>query len=68
MNSDHPIPDPSWDYAAIWQEIHLAKDQLEDLLTAMAEIENATPESDRLTRRSLEAAQNRILSAIALLK
>ncbi|QIR41703.1 hypothetical protein HCG51_33895 (plasmid) [Tolypothrix sp. PCC 7910] len=46
LNADYPIPDPAWDYAQIWQHTQQAAAQLQKLLAYMAEIENATPETD----------------------
>lgn len=66
--SDYPTPDPSWDYAGIWHQVQAAQSEIEELLAAMADVEDANRESDRLIEESLEKVQKLILSANALLR
>lgn len=40
------LPDPSWDYAAIWEALQNAKEEIEGLLEALAQLENATHQAD----------------------
>jgi hypothetical protein len=67
MNADYPIPDPAWDYSGIWHHAQEARQKLEKLLKYMADIEEATPESDRLLREQLESILTQIEGAIAFL-
>jgi hypothetical protein len=44
---DYPIPDPTWDYATIYQCCQWARQELEKPLAYMSGFEKATGESDR---------------------
>jgi hypothetical protein len=56
---DYPVPDPAWDYAGIWHSTQQAKQKIEELLAYMAQIEDATPESDAIVRTHKRTHSNR---------
>lgn len=64
---DYPVPDPAWDYAGIWHSTQQAKQKIEELLAYMAQIEDATPESDAIVRTHLERIQTDVEGANAFL-
>lgn len=67
MNADYPIPDPAWDYAAIWQDVWQLQQEASRLIREMQETEAATPESDAQIRERLKAIAahaNHILSLL----
>jgi hypothetical protein len=47
LNADYPIPDPTWDYAAIWKQVVMMQRAANALAELLQQTENATPESDR---------------------
>ncbi|MCG6135183.1 MAG: hypothetical protein MET45_11030 [Nostoc sp. LLA-1] len=63
LNADYPIPDPAWDYAQIWQYTQEAAAQLQKLLAYMAEIEDATPETDQEIKSQLDSVGQRLNTA-----
>lgn len=62
-----PDPDPAWDYAKLWHSTQQAKLQIEELLKYLADIEDATPESNNAVRDKLESIQVSVEGAFALL-
>lgn len=67
LESNYPISDPAWDYAGIWHHAQEARQKLEKLLKDMADIEEATPDSDRQLREQLESILVQIDGAIAFI-
>lgn len=64
----YPLPDPAWDYAALWDFLHKAQGELGNLIKYTAQIEEATPETDRAIGIQLEAIAEPIRLSLALLK
>jgi hypothetical protein len=66
---DYPIPDPdpAWDYANIRHSTQQTKLLIEELLKYLADIEDATPESNNAVRDKLESIQVSVEGALALL-
>lgn len=60
INADYAIPDPLWDYSEIWHECQQARQQLQQMLVTMQEIESATPESDRQIKEALDTIEQRL--------
>lgn len=54
-NADYYIPDPDWDYSEIWHYCQQAKQELEQMLAAMQQVNTATPESDQQIKEALDA-------------
>ncbi|MBD2666692.1 hypothetical protein [Richelia sinica] len=63
INADYPLPDPRWDYSQIWTHSQEAAAQLQELLTYMATIEDATPETDRKIKSQLDSIGQRLNTA-----
>lgn len=57
---DYPLPDPSWDYAELWRHAQDARIEVENLISYMAEVENATPETDKQIRIKAEWLQTHL--------
>lgn len=53
INADYPIPDPEWDYEPLWHALHGLNPRPQDLIDHLAQLEEATPESDRYVRIAL---------------
>jgi hypothetical protein len=67
LNADYPIPDPAWDYSQIWHHSQAAAVDLRSLLAYMAEIENATPETDAEIKSQLDSIGQRLNTARRLI-
>jgi hypothetical protein len=67
LNADYPIPDPAWDYSQIWHHSQEAAAELRSLMSFMAEIENATPETDAQIKSQLDSIGQRLNSARRLM-
>lgn len=65
MTTDHPISDPSWDYAQIWEMTHLAKGAIDAAIAYMMRVENASPESDQELRARLEWVRLHVEQALS---
>jgi hypothetical protein len=63
MNADYPLPDPSWDYAQIYNQCQKACSELKFLLELMSKIEDATPESDAQIKQHLDEVGQQLNSA-----
>lgn len=44
--SNRPTPDPSWDYAVIWQKLCELEQALSETFDVLQKQEKATPQSD----------------------
>jgi hypothetical protein len=60
-------PDPAWDYTPVFEQVTDIKTRAEDLINAISDIENATPETDQNVKRCLEEIRDCTENAIALL-
>jgi len=49
-----PEPDPAWDYYIEWHKLAQAKAKLENLMAYLAEQEDATEETDEISRNDLQ--------------
>jgi hypothetical protein len=58
------LPDPSWDYAQIWQHCQLAKAKLDQAIAAMESEETANDAIDAVIIECLEAVQGQSLNAL----
>jgi hypothetical protein len=58
IDSQYPIPDPAWDYARIWDMLQANKLDLNELLTYLGDIEEATPETDLKIQERLRTLAN----------
>lgn len=58
-------PDPAWDYAQIWDYLGQMQTQLADIRAEIAQLENASPESDAMVQRRLQEIQILCFRAIA---
>ena len=47
LSYDKPLPDPAWDYATLWDFLHKAQRELENLIQYTAQIEEGKPETDK---------------------
>lgn len=56
----YPLPDPTWDYATLWDWLHKANNDLKSLIQYTAQIEEATPETDKAIGIQLEAIAKQI--------
>lgn len=65
--NDMPQPDPSWDYATIWELTGQMGEQLFEVNSYLLTVENATPETDKKARELLEKLRASVEEAIALL-
>lgn len=67
LKSDYPVPDPTWDYAALWHHVmHLQRD-IGALVQLLDQQENASPEADQLIRKYLDQICDRTIAAQHLL-
>jgi hypothetical protein len=64
LNADYPIPDPAWDYAAIWKQVVSLQRNANALAELLQQTEAATPESDRLVRQYLSAIAENATQAL----
>lgn len=46
MTTTRPTPDPSWDYALVWQELCELESRLNETFEVLQKQEKATPQSD----------------------
>ena len=67
-NLNLPQTDRDWDYAAIWERLHQAKFQLEDVTKIMQEKERANEETDQLLYEKFELAINWLQSCKKLIE
>lgn len=67
LNEAFPTPDPSWEYAGIWNDVWSIRAQTEQIIKYIREVEDANNESDRILRDHLEQIQIRLNSAVAML-
>jgi hypothetical protein len=67
LNADYPIPDPAWDYSQIWHHAQAAATDLRSLLAYMAEIEDATPDTDAQIKSQLDTIGQRLNTARRLI-
>lgn len=58
-------PDPAWDYAQIWDYLGQMQIKLTALRTEIAELEDASAESDAMVQRQLQEIQILCFRAIA---
>lgn len=58
-------PDPAWDYAQIWDYLGQMQTQMAHIRTEIAQLENASPESDAMVQRRLQEIQILCFRAIA---
>lgn len=63
-----PDPDPSWDYAQIYQHLTLAKDALDRAITTVSKEEDANDSTDSTLLESLEALQDETSKALKCLR
>lgn len=63
IDADYAIPDPLWDYSEIWHQCQQARQELQQMLASMQEVENATPESDRKIKDALDAIGQKLNQA-----
>ena len=61
---DYPTPDPTWDYATLWDWLHQMFAHLKSLKEQMAEVEDSTPQTDAALHRKFEVIQALCLKAI----
>lgn len=57
-------PDPSWDYAQIWDYLEQMKDRVEQTVDAMADIEDATTTSDAMLQVQFQEMQMLCIRAL----
>jgi hypothetical protein len=75
-NPNIPPVDPAWDYATIWVEAWEAKENIENAIRYMGEIENSNTATDeelmsrfeRAAERKALATRDRMARAIELIK
>ena len=53
--ADQPTPDPAWDYYPLWENLHKIKDEINEILSFVAQFENASDETDEKIRNRLNA-------------
>lgn len=58
------LPDPSWDYAHIWQHCQLAKQKLDQAIAAMESQEYATDATDDQLIDLLEDIRGEAMDAL----
>lgn len=52
--TNYPQPDPDWDYCSVFHRCHSVKQAVEKLINYMGTIEDATAESDRIIKETLD--------------
>jgi Leu/Phe-tRNA-protein transferase len=62
-----PDPDPSWDYATLYQHLALAKDALDRVITTVSQVEYASDATDSALIELIETLQGEALSALKCL-
>lgn len=67
-NFDYPLPDPSWDYATLWNLAHEAKNELNELISEMGKNEVATSASDEALCDQLARVQAPLIRLQGLLR
>jgi hypothetical protein len=68
LSYDKPLPDPAWDYATLWDFLHKAQRELENLIQYTAQIKEGKPETDKAIGIQLEAIAESVRLSLALLK
>jgi len=58
-----PTPDPAWDYASIWVELHQASFDLSATVDELSNVENADSKTDNAVKVALDKIINRLQSA-----
>jgi len=53
INDPQPQPDPAWDYYNTWTSLHIAKNQIDQVLTYIKDKEVAYFETDNLLRATI---------------
>lgn len=61
-------PDPAWDYARIWECLSRVDAKLDELVTRLAQQENASPEYDKELYANLHLLAGALASTANLLK
>lgn len=62
---DNWLPDPAWDYAQIWDYLRQIQIKLSALRAELANLEDASAESDRIVQQGLQEIQILCFRAIA---
>jgi hypothetical protein len=63
-----PDPDPSWDYATLYQHLALAKSALDRAIATISKEERANDSTDSVLIETLETLQGEALSALKCLQ
>jgi hypothetical protein len=58
------IHDPNWDYSQLYEKLLVAKEKLDNAITAVSQSETANDNTDNLLIESLEALQGESLNAL----
>lgn len=54
MEARYPIPDPEWEYSAVYHRVQEVRQSMEKLIAFMSAIEQPTPETDKSIREYLD--------------
>ena len=65
---NYPVPDPAWDYTAVYDQLYRAKFDIERLIAQISQVEDATGETDAAAIAHLEKIITSLQETRRLLK